>query len=151
MTARPYLVMSSNLLSSPKAQAIPSFPEPVGVLVGFGGEEVLDREGLFLGELVLSIVLSLGGVLVGLGAGVLERGRLEDLDLHRLVPRFFFAMPWWFGSCLAKWFGCTARARVWDGARVQRRIANVDSAKRLRSLMAGISSRVVKKREGSKE
>ena len=135
------------LLSLPMAQAIASFPEPVGVLVGglvstLAGDEVLDGEGLGLGVLV-----SLG-VLVGSEAGVLA-GRLldEDLGLHRGESRFFLATPWWFASCLAKWSDRTETARVWDGAREQRRIANVDSAKMLRSLMAGISSRVVKRRE----
>jgi len=113
-----------------------------GLVSTLAGDEVLDGERSTLGVLVF-----LGGVLVDSEAG----GRLEDLGLHRLVARFFLATPWWFASCLGKWSDRTERARVWDGAREQRRIANVDSAKILRSLMAGISSRVVKRREKDKE
>lgn len=140
--------MREILLSLPMAQAIASFPEPVGVVVGglvstLAGDEVLDGEGSGL-----AVLVSLGGVLVGSEAGVLEGRTLdEDLGLHREVARFFLATPWWFASCLAKWSERTETARVCDGAREQRRIANVDSANMLRSLMAGISSRVVKRRE----
>ena len=128
--------MRAILLSSPMAQAIASFPGPVGVLVGglvstlLGVEEV-EEEG---------VGVSLGGSsltgVVGEGTG------LEDLGLHRLlpVPRFFLAMPWWLGTCLAKWFAWTERARVREGAKEHRRRASVDSAKMLRSLIAGISS-----------
>jgi hypothetical protein len=137
-----------NLESSPIAQATASFPEPLGVVGVWtvAGEEVLDGERLTLGVLAgvstldVLVGVSLGGLLVG-------PGEEEGLDLHRLLARFFLAMPWWFGSSLARWSGFIERARVWDGAREQRRIANVDSANMLRSLTEGISSRVVKKRE----
>lgn len=73
------------------------------------------------------------------GTGGLE---VEGFGLHRWVSRFFFlAMPWWWlGLCLARWLAWMERARVWDGAKEQRRTASVDRAKMLRSLTAGIAS-----------
>ena len=127
-------VTSESLGSLPRAQANPSHFLPlvavVGVLVStlFGGW-VLDEEGFTTSPFGGLGVL---GVLVGCGV------ELEGLGLHRLEPRFFLAIPWWFGSCLAKWSGWIERARVWDGAKVQRRVASVDSARMLRRLMAGI-------------
>jgi len=68
-----------------------------------------DGDGLLLGE------GELWGVLVGWEAGVLAgweagvfAGGVEDLGLHcpSRLPRFFLAIPWWFGTCLAKWFTC---------------------------------------------
>ena len=49
--------------------------------------------------------------------------------------------------CLATWLERTERARVWEGAKEHRRRASVDSAKMLRSLVAGISSKG-RQREG---
>jgi hypothetical protein len=119
-------------------------------MANFPGPEEVLVEGLVTTLLAGSLDLggsadlegsTLEGVLVGFGVGVLEGGRLEDLGLHRLLPRFFLAMPWWLGICLAKWFGWIETARVWEGAKEQRRTASVESAKMLRSLMAGISSK----------
>jgi hypothetical protein len=48
-------------------------------------------------------------------------------------------------------FAWIETAKVWDGAKEQRRIASVESANMLTSLIAAISSRVVKERVNSKE
>lgn len=100
------------------------------------GDWVDDGDGLLLGE------GELWGVLVGWEAGVLA-GEVVDLGLHCVprLPRFFLAIPWWFGTCLAKWFPCTVRARVWEGAKEQRTIASVDSANMLKSFVVDISSK----------